>query len=263
MILCGLHSPPSINLVKHTNFPIIFYSVCDTFMLTIKKEKRGNMQYQNIRNAYHNQEKIIFPGEGNWRIPALPAVDFKLNGSPLIRIDQALKDPHPEDHVVHFFTDDYVFERIWRLPERYLPIFASFKAIIAPDFSLYSDHPRACQIFNHFRKHWMGAYYSSMGITVIPCIRWVYDDLSSFDWCLDGEPKESTICISTHGIIKGAERKRLFLAGWERVIQKLQPKRIILFGDTFPGLEYPRGEIEHVPNECMLAKRKYCRRERA
>lgn len=226
----------------------------------VKKTRGTQMQYQNTRNAYHNQEKVIFDGDGEYGIPRIPAIDIKPEDGSFIRADHALRLAHPETKIAHFFTDDYIFERVWRLPERYTPIFARFKAIVAPDFSLYSDYPEAIQIFNHFRKHWLGAYYASLGIRVIPSIRWVDNDPAGHGWCLDGEPYDSTICISTHGIIKGDKRKALFLDGWQRTIERLQPKRIILYGDTFPGVEYPQGELIHIPNETMAAKRKHCRR---
>ena len=218
------------------------------------------MQYQNLRNAYLNQEKWIFQGVGELGIPPLPAVDVPLLDSKFIRFDMALKDKNPEDKIVHFFTDDFLFDRVWHQPERYLQMLGRFRAVIAPDFSMYTDHPRICQMFNHFRKHWCGAYWTGMGITVIPSPSWVMGSQEDFSWCLDGEPMRSTICISSHGAIKGDIRKAQFLAGWNEVIRRLEPERIFLFGDTFPGLEFPGGELVHVTNEVMQAKRRYCKR---
>lgn len=217
------------------------------------------MQYANMRNAYHNQEKWAFKGSGEFGIPSLPAVDVPLDGCRFIRFDMAMREAHPEDKIVHFFTDDYMFDRVWRDPERYLKVLERFRAVVAPDFSLYTDHPRACQIFNHFRKQWLGAYWSGMGITVIPSPSWLMGEPEGFSWCLDGNPLHSTICISSHGAIKGDVRKAQFLEGWNEVIGRLHPERIYLFGDTFPGLAFD-GELIHVTNEVMAAKRRYCRR---
>ena len=219
------------------------------------------MQYHQTRNAYHNQEKWRFDGIGYYEIPASPSVDVPLQDSKFLRFDFLMREQHPEDKIVHFFTDDYMFERVWHDPARYLPILARARAVVAPDFSLYSDYPRITQIFNHFRKHWLSAYLTGMGVTVIPSPSWVMGDPSSFEWCFDGEPVGSTICVSTHGAIKGDERKRQFLEGWQEVTTRLQPKRIYLYGDTFPGLDYAGGELIHVTNEIMAAKRKYCRRD--
>ena len=215
------------------------------------------MQYQGIRNAYNNQEKVIFEGVGEFGIPPLRPVDFELGSSQLVRIDKAIKCPHPEDKVLHFFTHDYVFEKVWKLPDRYIEVFGRFRAIIAPDFSLYVDYPKAAQIWSHFKKHWLGAYYSQSGITVIPCIRWLEGDPGGFDWCLDGEPLHSTICVSTLGGIKGQWRKDDFLQSLQRAVDVLVPSRIIIVGDFFPGLYDLRydGPIEYAANDCLDAQR--------
>lgn len=219
------------------------------------------MQYANMRNAYHNQQLWAFDGVGELEVPPLPSVNVPLNDSKFIRFDFTLKETHPEDKIVHFFTDDYIFERVWRNPERYVPLLSKFRAVIAPDFSLYTDHPRICQMYNHFKKHWCGAYWSGMGITVIPSPSWVLGDDSCFKWCLDGEPEHSTICISSHGAIKGDKRKRDFERGWNTVMDRLKPERVYLFG-YYPEslhLEVPC-DLIHVENEIMVARRKYCRR---
>jgi len=205
----------------------------------------------------------MFDGEGRYGIPPLEPVDVPLGECKFMRFDLALRDLHPENKIVHFFTDDYIFDRVWRDPERYLPVLARYRAVVVPDFSLYDEFPKAVQIFNHFRKHWLGAYWQAMGLTVIPSPRWVMADESSFEWCLDGEPEGGTICISTHGVIKGDARKRQFEAGWERTMDALHPDRVYLFG-CYPEtlhVECP-GELIHVDNEVMAAKRRYSRRGR-
>ena len=219
------------------------------------------LQYANTRNAYHNQEKWMFEGEGVYGIPPLPPVDVPLDGCKFVRFDLALKAPHPELLIVHFFTDDWIFERIWRLPEKYLPILGKFRAVVAPDFSLYQDWPLMPNMWNHFRKHWLGAYWSAMGITVIPSPSWVLGSEECFSWCLDGEPEGSTICISSQAAIKGDVRKRQFEAGWATAMERLDPARVYLFGDMPESLHLDcPGELIHVENDIMLAKRRYCKR---
>lgn len=154
-----------------------------------------------------------------------------------------------------------MFERVWRLPEKYTSILGRFRAVVAPDFSLYQDWPLMPNMWNHFRKHWLGAYWSAMGVTVIPSPSWVLGSDECFSWCLDGEPEGSTICISSQAAIKGDARKRQFEDGWKTAMERLSPRRVYLFGD-YPDslhLECP-GELIHVANDIMLAKRRYCRR---
>ena len=219
------------------------------------------MQYQNMRNAHNNQEKAIFDGVGPYGVPGIPPCNISLDGLKFERFDIALRDRNPKDKIVHFFTDDFLFDRVWHNPEKYLSMLGRFRAVVAPDFSLYADHPKALQIYNHFRKHWCSAYWASMGITVIPSPRWVEGDDSSFEWCLDGDPIGSTICISTHGSIKGDRRKKLFLEGFQATVEKLRPSGIILYGDPVPGLSFD-GPLVQLTNENMVYRRKYCRRTR-
>lgn len=73
---------------------------------------------------------------------------------------------------VHFFLDDYQFQRLWNTPDRYIESLQKFSCVLSPDFSLYTDYPTALQIYNHYRKHWIGAYLQLYGIEVIPTICW-------------------------------------------------------------------------------------------
>lgn len=189
-------------------------------------------------------------------IPALPAVDVPLDGCKFVRFDMAFHESHPENEIIHFFTSDPQFDRLWRDPERYVPMLSRFRAVVAPDFSIYTDFPKACQIFNHFRKHWLGKFLVDAGLTVIPCPRWVMGDQDAFGWCLDGEPTESTICISTHGVIQGKEQKREFLTGWHEALARLRPNRVYIYGDIIQGMDCDCETI-HISNEVMANKRRY------
>lgn len=48
---------------------------------------------------------------------------------------------------IHFYIDDYKFERIWNSPNKYINVFKRFPGIIGPDFSVYTDMPVAHQIW--------------------------------------------------------------------------------------------------------------------
>lgn len=87
---------------------------------------------------------------------------------------------------MHFFLDDCQFNRCWNNPDRYVEILKRFKCVLSSDFSLFTDFPKALQIYNHYRKHWLGAYWQMHGIEVIPTLCW--SDEESFAWCFDGEP---------------------------------------------------------------------------
>ena len=141
---------------------------------------------------------------------------------------------------VHFFVDDYLFERTWNDPARYAILLKDFKAVMTPDFSLFTDYPKSVQIYNHYRKHLLGAYWQRMGMTVVPSICW--SDHSSYDWCFDGEPQGGTVAVSSVGTQKNPHTRALFLNGYHEMLARLQPSKIIFFGDVPRGCE---GNIEH------------------
>ncbi|MBQ7516004.1 MAG: DUF4417 domain-containing protein [Schwartzia sp.] len=72
--------------------------------------------------------------------------------------DAASFKDNPASFGLHFFLDDYRFERVWNNPRQYLPQIEKFAFALSPDFSLYLDTPKAVQIWNHYRKHWCAAY---------------------------------------------------------------------------------------------------------
>ena len=172
------------------------------------------MNYRNTR-SYCNCERRIFDGVGAYDIPQLKPVDIDLDDEVnMISFNYALGEKHPEDKIVHFYIDDYQFERVWRMPDRYIDLLSKFKAVLSPDFSIYDDFPKAVNIFNHYRKHWLSAYWQENGIKVIPTICW--GDENSFDWCLDGVPRHSVISTSSIGCFASPDGKQ----DWKNAYRK-------------------------------------------
>lgn len=191
-----------------------------------------------MRNG-HNLELGTFDVAGQYDIPVLTPVQLDREYQ-WIRFNHALQEPNKECYGVQFFIDDYLFERVWRDPKRYALFLKQFPVVMTPDFSMFASYPRAVQIYNHWRKHQLGAYWQSLGLHVVPTIGWV--DHDSFDWCFDGEPKGGTVAISSVGTQKNVESKQLFIDGYHEMMDRLEPSKIIFFGDV-PNWCY--GNIEH------------------
>lgn len=130
---------------------------------------------------------------------------------------------------VYFFLDDYQFERVYNQPKKWIDELKQFGAVLTPDFSMYTDFPLPIQKYNHFRKHWAGALWQRVGMTVYPTIAW--SDAQSFSWCFDGEPIGGTVAISNIGVTKVKEFTKGFLLGYNEMIKKLKPKKILVFGN--------------------------------
>lgn len=151
------------------------------------------MALEAMERNGHNLGLGVFDCEGLYDTPKLAPVhlDEKIDW---IGFNCAAANRKRNTHGVHFFMDDYIFERTWHDPRRYALLLSEFKAVMTPDFSLFTDYPRAVQLYNHYRKHLIGAYWQSMGITVIPSICW--SDHDSFEWCFDGEPVGGCVAVS-------------------------------------------------------------------
>ena len=193
------------------------------------------MSCKDTRSAYHNCEKMIFDGVGIFDVPRINPIDIDLNDLETVGFNYAIGEKHPESKILHFYVDDYQFKRVWDSPDTYLNMLKKFKAVLSPDFSLYSDFPKAVQIFNHYRKQWLSAYWQMHSIKVIPTICWSDED--SFEWCFDGVPHNSLISISTVGGFKNAETKEAWLKGYNKCIEVLEPSCILLFGNKWKELE--------------------------
>lgn len=71
---------------------------------------------------------------------------------------------------IHFYLDDYQFERLWNDPNKYIDLLSKYECILSPDFSLYYDMPLPIKLWNIYRSRLLGQYYQSCGIKVIPTI---------------------------------------------------------------------------------------------
>lgn len=183
--------------------------------------------YRENRN-YENIQKYNFGKSGKYDIPNIEGTE-DIQVMDFISFNYAKTENASKDKGVHFYIDDYQFIRVWNDIDRYVPILVQYGCVLSPDFSLYTDFPVALQIYNHYRKHYIGAYFQMHGIQVIPTICWA--DKSSFEWCFDGEPSESVVSVSSVGCMKSRENKEKFIDGYNEMINRLQPTKIIFYGD--------------------------------
>ena len=191
-----------------------------------------------------NLDKAQFEDvEGKYDIPKLEPIYENEIGEikEWIGFNYVLSDTEPKGKGVHFFVDDYQFIRLWNNPDKYIDKLLQYEAVLTPDFSPYADMPMATQIFNHYRKHWVGAYLQERGVKIIPTIRASTDD-RSLEWYLDGEPKGGVVCISSMWTSEETSREK-FMVEYETMRKKLKPTKIYVYGKQIEGL---KGNIEYI-----------------
>ena len=181
---------------------------------------------------YENLQHGRFECCGKYDIPKLKG-SRRTDSAEFIGFNFAQSEKCKSDKGLHFFLDDYQFDRVWNDPPRYLNLLKQFDFVLSPDFSLFADFPVSMQIYNHYRKHWLGAFWEQNGIEVIPTISWSTPD--SFEWCFDGEPRGSVVAVSNVGCMRNSECRELFLLGFEEMKRVLQPSTVLCYGAELDG----------------------------
>lgn len=206
-------------------------------------EEKNKRDTQNKVEGILNLNKATFNGVGKYDIPQLePTYDYEIGEiKEWIGFNYVLSDKEPEGKAVHFFLDDYQFQRLWNNPEKYIEKLKRYEVVLTPDFSPYGDMPMATQIFNHYRKHWVGALLQEYGVKVVPTIRASRDE-RSFEWYLDGEPKGGVVCISSMWTAD-EEAKKYFMREFNTMVETLKPEKIYVYGNEVEGL---KGNIEYI-----------------
>lgn len=170
--------------------------------------------------GYAQMQAVSFPDAA-----ADTMVRFKDAQSCTIRAAQGL----------HFYSDDYQFERVWTQPEVYLELLRQFAFVVEPDFSMYLDFPEPLQKWNHYRNQLLGAWWQARGLTVIPSASWA--DKASFAWTFEGLPERSTVAISTVGCVKGRELYGYFMDGVRELFRQKQPTGLLVYSKLTPDIE--------------------------
>ena len=169
---------------------------------------------------------------GKYDIPTVKGIKLKhLENADLIGFNYATNPKNAEfndDRFVHFFLSDNQIERLWDNLEYYEPVFRLWKGIIQPDFSQYTTMPRAMCIWQHYRRMWVTQYYQNRGLHVIPAPCW--SDEESFEYCFDGMPKGSCLCVSSVGCMMNAQVRALFNQGLQETLNRLEPSQLIIYG---------------------------------
>lgn len=132
------------------------------------------------------------------------------------------------DAFCHFYLNDYLFERIWRHPEKYVDTLRQYAGVIAPDFSTYTDMPYPMQMWNVYRSRALAHYWQACGLDVIANIQ--FSDMRSMEWCFDGMPKRSVLALSSVGVSKNSSNRFAFKRGAEEACRVLEPTAVVCYG---------------------------------
>lgn len=211
------------------------------FGLALEREiaaRATQRRVENILGLVHGD----YTGVGKYDMPMLRPLHNAPQVSEWVPFNYVLSDKEPEGKGGHFFFDDYQFERVWRNPDRYVDKLSKYALVATPDFSTYSDMPLVCQMFNHYRKQWIGKYWQDNGVRVIPTVRASLDE-RSLEWYLDGIPEGGAVIISSMWTRK-PEALAYFKREYGLMYERLKPEKVFVYGKAYTDLQ---GNIEQIP----------------
>lgn len=170
---------------------------------------------------------------GKWQIPIVKRQEIATTDLSLVAYSDIRSNDSAENtkRGVHFFVDDYRFTGIYNNPEKSLARLSQYAFLLTPDYSTYTDMNLWRQIESIAHSRWVGAYWQSKGLKVIPTISW--GDARSFSFCFDGIEQNAIVAI---GMIGCKGNKAAFMRGYNAMLEKLMPKCIICFGKPFSDM---------------------------
>lgn len=194
-------------------------------MDNILKDMFSENERQRTNDKYNLDDVNVDNCTGFYQMPIIKREDFI--PTDLIGFNYA-KTSKVKNTGIHFYIDDYQFERVWNKPSEYIEILRKYECILSPDFSLYMDMPMAMKIWNIYRSRFIGQYYQSKGIKVIPTVSW--GEAATFDFCFEGIEKGGTVSISTIGIKQNPEAMKIWRDGVDELIKRIRPSTILVYG---------------------------------
>ncbi len=185
--------------------------------------------------SYENCFEEMYDSEGFYDFPTIkPVYDIKVD---TWRLFEEIRNSNCTDFIngvdtrpnkgVVFFQDDHKFESVWTQPRKHLDKLKGYGAVLSPDFSMFTDFPKAVQIMQMYKRHWVARFWQEHGVTVIPTICWSTPD--NYDWCFDAEPHNSIVAVSDIGCTRNPVAKELFDSGYKEMLKRLNPSKILFF----------------------------------
>lgn len=187
------------------------------------------------------------PNVGKYNFPQLSQVNY-LPELPIYPFNYLKSTFSKERCWYHCFTSAKNFHRLYHSFDEYVPLLQQSKGLISADFSLYRDYPEEILIANCRANRLIDYALQQAGIPMIPTAGFAGE--SSWEWCFDGLPVQSTLAVTTNTLRGDMEAKRLFVGGINVMVKKLQPTAIVVCGKcpVWIANKFPTINVIQIPN---------------
>lgn len=206
----------------------------------ISKSNYESNEYEETKKQ--NKQRLVrneFKGVGKYGIPFIKKQQIDIDKIELLNYTKTkANDNENKNKTIHFFTYDWLFDKVYEKPELAFEKLDQYYALLTPEFSTYKDMPLARQIDSVFKNRWCGAYWQKQGMTVIPTVSW--GSIPSMEFCFDGIEKGSVVAVSTY---TREDNKIGFMLGYNKMLEIIEPSAVICYGTPFPEM---KGNIKSV-----------------
>ena len=191
----------------------------------IDKQKKKQLL---VRNEFLYQGKSI----GKYNFPIIRKQNVDIEKIDFISFTNTKKDDiENKNKTVHFFTYDWKFEDVYENPEEEFEKLKQYYCLLSPDFSIFTNMPRALQIESIFKNRWCGAYWQSKNLKVIPTVSW--GDESTFEFCFDGIEEGSIVAVCTY-YRESCEKE--FMTGYNEMLKRIKPSIVLCYDEPFKSM---------------------------
>ncbi len=130
---------------------------------------------------------------------------------------------------VHFFEYDYMIERFWNTPRKYLKMLKRFQVVFSPDYSVSYDVPDVVNEWNIFRNYASACIMQLQGIDVIPnipvCLPRLYDKV------FDPLERGGIYVISNVRAHANYFTRHEWYRFVREAVRRLNPKALLIYGN--------------------------------
>ncbi|MDO4510359.1 MAG: DUF4417 domain-containing protein [Bacteroidales bacterium] len=209
--------------------------------VVVNNKKKGEVGFRDtsakaLAKAYRKFQKIKNFGTeycknamrcGKYGIPLLDPYYGALPTS-YVSISSPTCDD-PAHACMTCFDYDYILERMWYEPDKYVDRLLRYQCFGTLDFSMKVDDPLGAQIGNKYRNHALSFYFQERGARHLPVIGW--SSRPSFDFCFQGFSKGGAVMVSTLGVLRDERSQGYFKLGFCEMLKQLNPDVVVIYGD--------------------------------
>lgn len=153
--------------------------------------------------------------------------------------------------IVHFYEYDYVIDRIWRNPKKYIKMLKRALAVIGPDFSIAPRFPEEVNIWSFYKIRVISHYLINNGVALIPNIPVCSPQY--YNLVFDSLEEGGIYAISNVQAYNNYFSRHQWYTFVREVIRRLKPEALIIYGNR---MEVAGVKTYYFDNENIISLRR-------